>query len=139
MRANCPVSLPYCRRVLIVEDHDDTREMLKLILTMENLSVIEAIDGEEACEYAIAESPDLILMDLTLPRVDGLVATRQIRKLEGGRNTPIIFLSGQAEPVKRDAAYEAGCNDFLIKPFDIDEVLRVVRRWLRESSLEKAH
>jgi CheY-like chemotaxis protein len=121
---------PSIRRVLVVEDHDDTRAMLRTVLEMENLSVLEAVDGEAAYAFAIKECPDLILMDFTLPIQDGLAATRAIRKHRIVGETPIIFLSGRAEPAGRQAAFEAGCNDFLIKPIDLDEVLMAVRRWL---------
>jgi len=120
------------KRILIVEDHDDTREMLKMILEMEKFTVFEALDGQEAYGSAITHCPDLILMDLSLPILDGLAATRQIRKHDGIRNTPIVFLTGRAEPERRVAAFEAGGNDFLVKPLDMDEVLRVVDRWLHE-------
>ena len=121
---------PLIRRVLVVEDHDDTRAMLRMVLEMENLSVLEAVDGEAAYHFAIKECPDLILMDFTLPIQDGLEVTRAIRKHSTVGRTPIIFLSGRAEPAGRQAAFDAGCNDFLIKPIDMDEVLTAVRRWL---------
>jgi len=117
-------------RVLVVEDHDDTRLMLKTILEMENFFVLEAVDGAEAFQLALNERPDIILMDLTLPVVDGATATRNIRKEETIGKTPIIFLSGRAEPSGRQAAQEAGCDDYLIKPINIDDVLSLIRRWL---------
>jgi len=125
------------RRVLVVEDHDDTRAMLRAVLEMENLSVLEAVDGEAAYDFAIKECPDLILMDFTLPIQDGLAATRAIRKHRDVGTTPIIFLSGRAEPAGRRAAFEAGCDDFLIKPIDLDEVITAVRRWLSPPSAAK--
>lgn len=118
------------RRVLVVEDHDDTRSMLKTILEMQDFSVLEAVDGKAAFDLAVGERPDLILMDLTLPIVDGVTATRTIRKHKVVGKVPIIFLSGRAEPARRRAALDAGCNDYLIKPIDIDEMLSVMQRWL---------
>jgi len=131
--SDAPIGEPV-KRILVVEDHEDTREMLKMILEMEKFTVFEALDGEEAYGSAVTNCPDLILMDLTLPVLDGLAATQQIRKHDRIRNTPIVFLTGRAEPERRLAAFAAGCNDFLVKPLDIDEVLRVVDRWLHESS-----
>ena len=118
------------RRVLVVDDHEDTRAMLKMILELEQFTVLEATNGEEACACATKECPDLILMDLTLPQIDGIDAAREIRRTDKIRNTPIVFLTGRAEPEPRRAAFDAGGNDFLVKPLDIDEVLGVVSRWL---------
>jgi CheY-like chemotaxis protein len=123
-----PIQLP---RVLVVEDHDDTRFMLRTVLEMFDFAVVEATDGKSAIETATLECPDLILMDLTLPEVDGLVATRTIRSKTVLADVPIIFLSGRAELTRRHEAFEAGCNDFLIKPVEIDRMIGVIRRWLR--------
>ncbi len=117
-------------RVLVVEDHDDTRLMLRTIFEMERFSVLEAVDGAEAFQLALSERPDIILMDLTLPVVDGATATRNIRKEKTISKTPIIFLSGRAEPAGRQAAQDAGCDDYLIKPINIDDLLSLIRRWL---------
>jgi len=118
------------RRVLVVEDHDDTRTMLKMILEIEKFCVLEAVDGQEAYDAAVRERPDLILMDWTLPGMDGLMATREIRKHSEIGKTPIIFLSGRAEPAGQTAAFEAGCDDFLVKPLELDQVVGAVRKWL---------
>jgi len=117
-------------RILVVEDHADTREMLKTILEMQNFSVLEAVDGEAGLQVAVDEQPDLILMDLTLPHVDGLTATKAIRKRKDIGDVPIIFLSARAEPAGKTSAFEAGCNDYLTKPLKLDDVLLTVRRWL---------
>ena len=79
---------------------------------------------------ALRESPDLILMDSSLPLMDGLAVTSKIRQDKRVANVPIIFLSGRAEPSRRITAYEAGCNDFLIKSIDVDEVLKTVKQWI---------
>jgi len=104
--------------------------MLRTILEMENFSVLEAVDGAEAFQLALSERPDIILMDLTLPVVDGATATSNIRKEMTIGNTPIIFLSGRAEPAGRRAAEEAGCDDYLVKPIIVDDLLSLMRRWL---------
>jgi CheY-like chemotaxis protein len=121
---------PSAPRVLVVEDHDDTRRMLRTILEMENFSVLEAVDGADAFRLALKERPDIILMDLTLPVIDGVTATREIRKQRTIGKTPIIFLSGRAEPAGRQAAFAAGCDEFVVKPINIDDVLSLIRRWL---------
>lgn len=120
--------------ILVVEDHEDTREMLRMLLEMEKFTVFEALDGKEAYDSAITTNPDLILMDFSLPVIDGLTATREIRKHDHIGSTPIVFLTGRAEPDRRLEAFAAGCNDFLIKPLDMDEVLRVIDRWLGETN-----
>jgi len=120
-------------RVLVVEDHEDTRLMLRTVLEMENFSVLEAVDGRDALELALLEKPDIILMDLTLPVVDGVTATRAIRKNKTIGKTPIIFLSGRAEPAGRKAAFAAGCDDYLVKPINLDDVISLMRRWLLQN------
>ncbi len=118
-------------RVLVVEDHEDTRFMLKTMLEMRGLSVVEATDGEAAIAAAERERPDLILMDSNLPLLDGLAATRRIRQSASpARAVPIIFLSGHAQPAAQAAAFAAGCDDYLVKPFDFDEMDRTLARHL---------
>ena len=116
--------------ILIVEDHDDTRLMLRMILEMHGFSVLEAIDGEAAIQAAADENPDVILMDLGMPTVDGMGAMRRIREHETIGETPIIFLTGWAEPRAREAALAAGCNDYLVKPIELDNVISVIEHWL---------
>ena len=116
--------------VLIVEDHDDTRLMLRTILEMSGFSVLEAIDGEAGIEAAAEECPDVILMDLGMPTVDGMGAMRSIREHKIIGETPIVFLTGWAEPRAREAAISAGCNDYLVKPIELDQVISVIERWL---------
>jgi CheY-like chemotaxis protein len=97
---------------------------------MRGCTVIEAADGEQAVRLAETASPDLILMDGTLPRLDGLGATRRIRQLHNGRNTPIVFISGSAEPNFRSIALAAGCDDFLLKPLNFELLGRVLEKHL---------
>lgn len=125
-----PVPEP-ASRILIVDDHDDTRLMLRTLLEMEHLEVLEAADGKTAFNIAVTQIPDLILMDLSIPIVDGLETTQLIRRHRLIGKVPIIFLSGRAEPTQRQAALAAGGDDFLVKPIDVDEMLEIVGRWLR--------
>jgi CheY-like chemotaxis protein len=118
------------QKILVVEDHADTRFMLRVILELENFIVMEAVDGDEGYNCAVRECPDLILMDLNLPQVDGLCVTQRIRQDTVIGKTPIIFLTGRAEQDQRKAAYAAGCNGFLVKPLNLDEVLNVIGRCL---------
>jgi CheY-like chemotaxis protein len=117
--------------VLIVEDHQDTRFMLRTILEMRGgVSIVEADNGEAAATLVESLRPDLILMDGTLPLLDGFAATRRIRGLASGRDVPIVFLSGHAQPASEARAFDAGCNDYLVKPFAVGELARVLERHL---------
>jgi len=120
-----------CRRILVVDDDDDTRGMLRTVFELEEFEVLEATDGETAFDAALRHIPDLILMDMSLPNIDGVEATQLIRSHSTIAKIPIIFLTGRAEPARRRAALEAGCNDFLVKPIHLDNMLTTVARWLK--------
>src|SRR5450432_443843 len=109
-------------KVLIVEDHDDTREMLRILLEMKNCHVVEACNGQEAVEIANREQPDLILMDGSLPVMDGLEATRRIRENLLLREVLILALNGWGTPSFHAAALAAGCDDCMTKPIDFERL-----------------
>jgi two-component system, OmpR family, phosphate regulon response regulator PhoB len=117
--------------VLVVEDHDDTRFLLKTMLEMRGYRVAEASNGEEGVLLAGSEHPQLVLMDATLPRMDGLAATRRIRSDSSLEGVPVVFLSGHAQPDFRAAALDAGGTDFLVKPVVLSELASVVEKHLR--------
>ena len=94
--------------ILIVEDHEDTRLMLRILLEMRGMWVVEAQDGEAGVRAAEEIHPDLILMDLTLPTLDGLAAMRLIRERETLRQVPVVITSGHAHPKLQEAAFAAG-------------------------------
>lgn len=124
-----PTSVPPL--VLVVEDHEDTRFMLRTVLEMRGgLSVVEAENGATAIALAERLHPDLILMDGTLPLLDGFAATRRIRALASASGVPIVFLSGHAQPASEAMAFAAGCTDYLVKPFALGELERVLDRHL---------
>lgn len=116
--------------VLVVEDHEDTRFMLRVILEQEGYAILEVADGLEAVEIAVREQPDLVLMDGTLPGLDGLSATRRIREHETLRDMPVVALSGHAEPEFQDVARAAGCAASITKPLDLDELRDTLQRLL---------
>lgn len=123
--------------VLVVEDHEDTRTMLRCLMEMHGYKVAEAADGEEAVRLAGMLCPDIILMDTTLPIVDGLTATRRIRQLTAIRRVPIIFLSGHAQPGCRDVALATGGDDYLVKPIMLSELEIIVENHLGKSAHRK--
>ena len=110
-------------RILLVEDNEMNRDMLSRRLTLRSYEVLFAITGEEAVSMAATSSPDLILMDLSLPVLDGWEATRRIRKEESGKKIPIIALTAHALQIDRDRALAAGCDDFDTKPVDMKRLL----------------
>jgi CheY-like chemotaxis protein len=103
--------------VLLVEDTEDNRFMMRRLLEMAGYRVIEAMNGEEAVTLAKAESPQLILMDLSLPVIDGLAATRLIRKLPKFKSIPIIAVSAHDTSDFQAEAIDAGCNSYVTKRF----------------------
>jgi len=108
--------------VLLVEDTEDNRFMMRRLLEMTGYRVVEAMNGEEAVKLAKAEAPQLILMDLSLPVIDGLAATRLIRNDPDLQLTPIIAVSAHDTSDFQLEAIEAGCNSYVTKPIDFNEL-----------------
>ena len=116
--------------VLLVEDTEDNRFMMRRLLEMAGYQVIEATNGEEAVELAGSEHPQLILMDLSLPVIDGLAATRAIRKLDGLGQVPIVAVSAHDSSDFQAEALAAGCNGYITKPIDFSELETLIARLL---------
>ena len=118
-------------RILYVEDNDDNVYMLKLRFELlDGFEVLVAEDGEAGCAKAIAENPDLILMDLDLPVVDGWEASRWLKNNPATHDIPIIALTAHAMSGSREKALAAGCDDFDTKPIDFDRLLEKISRLL---------
>ena len=117
--------------VLLVEDTEDNRFMMRRLLEMTGYRVVEAMNGEEAVKLAKTESPNLILMDLSLPVIDGLAATRLIRKLPEFKSTPIIAVSAHDTTDFQSEAIEAGCNTYVTKPIDFNELEELIAKLLQ--------
>jgi CheY-like chemotaxis protein len=115
---------------LLVEDFEDSRFMMRRLLEYDGYRVVEATDGEEAVKMALQERPQLILMDLSLPKLDGLEATRRIRGDKASAKTPIIAVSAHDSPQTREGALAAGCNEYVTKPVDFDHLTSVVKQLL---------
>ena len=112
--------------ILIAEDSADSREMMCTLLTMKGFEVCAAGDGVDAVELALRYLPDLIFIDLQLPRLDGLGVARKLRLYPALRKTPIVVLSGYDPAKYRQPAIDAGCNDYLLKPIDFDRLDRLL-------------
>lgn len=117
------------KKVLIVEDYEDTREFMKILLESYGYKVIEAADGIEAIDRVKQHHPDLILMDISLPLVDGLTATRAIREFDTEYKVPIIAVTAFGKNYYKKAI-EAGCNDLIDKPVDFDNLEPILSSYL---------
>lgn len=115
---------------LLVEDFEDSRFMLRRLLEMAGYRVVEASDGEQAVELAVQKQPALILMDLSLPKLDGLAATRKIREHKLMGKVPIVAVSAHDSPETRTEALAAGCDEYVTKPIDFDQLDELLKRFL---------
>jgi two-component system cell cycle response regulator DivK len=117
--------------VMVAEDFDDTRVMMRKLLEMSGYEVVEAANGREAVELVKADCPDLILMDLNMPQLDGLAATEQIRECRDlCKNVTILAITAHDTIGMKEAAMEAGCNGYLTKPVDFDKLQKIIDRIL---------
>jgi CheY-like chemotaxis protein len=114
--------------VMVVEDFEDNRFMMRRLLEMSGYRVVEAINGQEAVDKAQRELPDLILMDLSLPLLDGLAATRRIREQEELKKVPIVAVSAHDTADFHAEALAAGCNEYVTKPIDFDQLESLLSR-----------
>jgi CheY-like chemotaxis protein len=117
-------------KILLVEDNDMNRDMLSRRLIRKGYEVVIAMDGQEGVAMAESETPDLILMDMSLPLIDGWEATRRIKGSEQLNAIPIIALTAHAMPTDRDKALEAGCDDYDTKPVELPRLLDKIERLL---------
>ena len=120
--------------VLVVEDFEDNRFMMRRLLEMSGYEVVEAMNGEEAVEIAMRVRPGLILMDLSLPLLDWLAATRRIRQHEELRQVPIVAVSAHDTADFHADALAAGCNDYVTKPIDFDQLEALLLKLLPKNS-----
>ena len=115
------------KTILVAEDSADTRAVLHRVLASDGYRVVEAADGREAVEVALSECPDLVVMDLNMPIMDGLAATERIRELKDRcGNVPVVAITAFDTYGMKEAATEAGCNAYLLKPLALDELESVV-------------
>ena len=121
-------------KILIVEDDELNRDSLRRLLRRRGFEIVLAVDGEDGMATARSEAPDLILMDMSLPVVDGWEATRRLKADPAVQATPIIALTAHAMTSDRDKALAAGCDDFDTKPIDLDRLLPKIHALLAAAS-----
>lgn len=114
--------------VLVAEHHDDTRSMLRAMLTLEGFDVAESTSGDGTLAAVASLSPDVILLDGALPHTDGLMVAKRLRADDAAVGTRIVFVSGRGGRALERSVYAAGCDSFLLKPLDFDQLLLIVRR-----------
>lgn len=125
--------MPSRKTVLLVEDNEDNLVIYTTILRFGGYRVVQARDGRAALDAARTVAPDLILMDVSIPYVDGLEVTRRLKSDPATRPIPIIALTAHALPSDRDRAFEAGCDGYISKPAEPRAILAAVRRKLGEA------
>lgn len=113
-------------KILIVEDNPRNMRLLEMTLRAKGYTLLTATDGGEALDMAVGERPDLIIMDIQLPKINGLAVTRKLRKTPGFEDTPIIAITAYAMKGDRERAIEAGCNAYLPKPINTRELPAVI-------------
>jgi CheY-like chemotaxis protein len=118
-------------KILVIEDNDRNRYLISFILKGEGITVIEAINGEEGVGMALQERPDLILMDIQLPGIDGYETTRRIRASPGGNTVPIVALTSYAMTGDREQALAAGCTGYIEKPLNPDTIVSDIRAFMK--------
>jgi len=121
------------RKILLVEDNEMNRDMLSRRLVRSGYEVIMAVDGARGVAMATSDRPDLILMDMSLPVIDGWEATRQIKATPELRKIPIIALTAHAMATDRDKALEAGCDDYDTKPVELQRLLGKIETLLAQA------
>lgn len=122
------------KRVLVVEDHEENRRIVRLLLAHAGIEMIEAVNGEEGLAAAERERPDVILMDIQLPGLDGYEVTRRIKANPELRHIPIIVVTSYALSGDDKKAFEAGCDAYVTKPFAPRELLAKIRGYLETSA-----
>lgn len=118
------------KRVLIIEDNEDNMYMIKFILEKHNISTIIAMTGKEGLEKAVSEKPDLILMDIQLPDLNGLDVTRKIRESEIANTIPILAISSYAMTGDKQKALDAGCTGYIEKPINPETIMDEIYKYL---------
>ncbi len=115
-------------KILLVEDNDVNRDMMTRRLQRRGYTIVSAVDGQQGVDLARSENPDLILMDMSLPVLDGWEATRQIKANPDTHNIPVIGLTAHAMVGDRDQALKAGCDDYATKPVEFEKLIELITK-----------
>lgn len=126
------------KRILVVDDEIYIVHILEFSLTMEGYSVLTASDGEEALRIIEQERPDLVVLDIMMPKLDGYEVCKRLRQDEQFRSLPVILLSAKGRPMDREAGLSAGADDYITKPFSPRKLLEKMRELLDRQELKKA-
>ena len=121
-------------RILIVEDNMDTYELVHFILEKNGFETFLAANGRDGVNAAVKQRPDLIIMDMSMPEMDGWTATGLIKKNEQTKAIPLLALTAHALPGDRQRAMDAGCDEYITKPMDLDELAEAIEYWINKSS-----
>lgn len=119
------------KKILVVDDNNDSRELVVKVLKNQGYEMIEAIDGEDALEKAVSEKPDLILMDISIPKINGYEVTKRLKSLEEVKEIPVVALTAHAMRGDRAKALEAGCEGYISKPINVRELPAQIKSYLR--------
>ncbi len=122
------------KKILLVEDNEMNRDMLSRRLERKGYEVSIAVDGRQGVEMAQSAAPDLILMDMSLPVLDGWEATRQLKNADASRHIPVIALTAHAMSGDRERALEAGCDDYDTKPIELTRLLEKIETMLNRAA-----
>jgi len=125
-------------RILIVEDNPQNMRLLEMVLRAKNYTLLKATDGEEALDIAIRERPDLIIMDIQLPKMNGLEVTRKLRETPAFSHTPIIAITAYAMKGDKERVIESGCDAYLSKPINTRELPEMIAEMLLQRQKDRA-
>jgi len=117
-------------KILVAEDERDIRELVEFALQYYGHDVLTAIDGENAWELTLAEQPDLVLLDVRMPRLDGYEVCRRIKGDNNLRHIPVAFLSAKGQEAEVQAGMNAGAEEYILKPFSMEQLIQVITRLL---------
>jgi DNA-binding response OmpR family regulator len=119
-------------KILVVEDERDIRELIEFALHHKGHEVLTSTDGVSAWELVRAEQPDLVLLDVRMPRMDGYEVCRRIKRSEKLRHIPVAFLSAKGQESEVQAGLDAGAEEYILKPFSMDQLIQAITRLLRD-------
>ncbi|MEW6519353.1 MAG: response regulator [Thermodesulfobacteriota bacterium] len=119
------------KKILVVDDNQDSRELVMKILGKKNYQLLEAYDGEDALNKIMTEKPDLVLMDISMPKIDGYEVTRRLKAMEEYQDIPIVALTAHAMKGDCEKALAAGCKGYITKPINIREFSQQIKQYFQ--------